>query len=85
MKSKSMFHRKARGLAITRLMARDGNACGICSRELDRRLRDPDHDLFITFDHIVPRSAGGFDDLPNLRLAHRRCNLLRGNDPLEEE
>lgn len=32
-----------------------------------------------TADHIVPRSAGGADSLDNLRPAHRKCNMQRGN------
>lgn len=32
-----------------------------------------------TFDHIVPRAAGGSDELQNLRLTHRACNLNRGD------
>lgn len=78
-----MFHHKERGLGITRLISRDGPSCGICGRELDRRLRDPEHDLYVTFDHIRPKSNGGSDDLVNLRLAHRRCNEIRGNDPID--
>lgn len=33
----------------------------------------------LTIDHVLPRSRGGSDDLANLRPAHRRCNLSRGN------
>ncbi len=32
-----------------------------------------------TFDHVVPRSQGGVDDLFNLRLVHRGCNYARGD------
>lgn len=66
-------------------MARDGTACAICGDPLDRHLRDPLHGKYITFDHIIPRRDGGSDALTNLRLAHRRCNELRGNDPILPE
>jgi 5-methylcytosine-specific restriction endonuclease McrA len=66
-------------------MARDGDRCTICHDLLDRALRDFHHPRYITFDHIVPRSAGGLSDLANLRLAHQHCNHARGNDPLVEE
>lgn len=37
---------------------------------------------FATWDHIVPKSKGGTNDRSNVKLAHRRCNELRGNsDP----
>ncbi|MEM7004441.1 MAG: HNH endonuclease signature motif containing protein [Pseudomonadota bacterium] len=31
-----------------------------------------------TFDHIIPRAAGGSDHEHNLRLAHANCNKRRG-------
>jgi 5-methylcytosine-specific restriction endonuclease McrA len=32
-------------------------------------------------DHVVPRKAGGSDDVRNLRPAHASCNLKRGAKP----
>lgn len=85
-KKVAMWNQKRRGLAITRLMARDGKDCTICGDELDRREPEPwRNPRAISFDHIVPRSAGGHSDLSNLRLAHRSCNMERGNDPLVED
>lgn len=63
-------------------MARDGTNCTLCGEPLDRRLRDENHPLYITFDHITPRSHGGLDKLSNLRLAHQQCNNTRGCDPI---
>jgi hypothetical protein len=31
-----------------------------------------------TLGHIVPMAEGGTDDLDNLRLEHRKCNLAAG-------
>lgn len=73
------FHRKSRGLLVTRLMARDGDLCGICGAPLDRRVRDELSPEYITLDHVVPLSKGGLDQWDNLRLAHARCNHTRGN------
>lgn len=78
-------HNRARWRLVTRLCARDGDACSICGAPMDRRLREPEDPLYITFDHILPRSAGGLDAFVNLRLAHRSCNEARGNDPLQED
>ncbi len=83
MKYRFAFHAKQRGLNVTRLLARDGDKCSICGEEMSRKIRDPEDDRYITFDHVLPVSAGGRDELSNLRLAHRRCNLLRGNAPVE--
>jgi hypothetical protein len=40
-------------------------------------------------EHVVPRALGGPDDLPNLALACRSCNLYKGtqqraHDPLTD-
>ncbi len=32
----------------------------------------------ITFDHALPISKGGTDELENLRLAHNECNFAKG-------
>jgi 5-methylcytosine-specific restriction endonuclease McrA len=32
-----------------------------------------------TFDHFIPKCYGGIDDLANIVLAHRRCNILKGD------
>ncbi|WP_084417949.1 HNH endonuclease [Henriciella litoralis] len=31
-----------------------------------------------TFDHIIPRAAGGPDRVDNLQLAHANCNKRKG-------
>lgn len=66
---------------ITRLMARDGTQCMLCSGELDRSIKDPTHPLYVTLDHKVTVAAGGLATLENLQLAHRACNETRGSDP----
>lgn len=33
----------------------------------------------ITFDHYIPLSKGGLDELENYRLAHLNCNQLKAN------
>lgn len=33
----------------------------------------------ITFDHYIPVSKGGLDEIENYRLAHYRCNMLKGS------
>jgi 5-methylcytosine-specific restriction endonuclease McrA len=66
-------------------MARDGTCCTICGEQLNRTIREHGHPRYITFDHVVPRSAGGNDKLANKRLAHQRCNNERGNDPIPRD
>jgi len=85
MKAYKNFHRRLRGQRITAIMSRDGVVCALCPRNLDRHVKDPLSHDYVTFDHIVPRSRGGLDTVDNVRLAHRRCNELRGNDPTMPE
>jgi len=83
-KARKPWHRKQRGIDITRLMSRDGDKCWLCGEPVDRYRRRDDDPKRVSFDHIVPRSDGGNSKLPNLRLAHADCNSARGNDPLIE-
>jgi 5-methylcytosine-specific restriction endonuclease McrA len=82
MKTRGFWYQRERWRLVTQLMARDGTNCTICGEPLDRKLRDVHHHRYITFDHIVPRSAGGSDATTNKRLAHAVCNWKRGNDPV---
>lgn len=82
MKACKMFHRKERGILITRLMARDGTCCALCRAPLDRSVRDELSPEYVTVDHRVPQSLGGTSEPSNLQLAHARCNRTRGNAPM---
>lgn len=58
--------------------AADYLVCGICHREIDRRIRWP-HPMSFSVDLIVPWSKGGDPHDPtNLRPAHLSCNSRRG-------
>lgn len=60
------------------IAARDGWWCWLCGGAIDpdAPTNSPNQG---TIDHLVPRSRGGSSELSNLRLAHRRCNVRRGN------
>lgn len=38
----------------------------------------------ITIDHYIPLSKGGEDEIDNYRLAHFRCNRMKGSMTPEE-
>ncbi|MFN8021338.1 MAG: HNH endonuclease [Acidimicrobiales bacterium] len=65
-------------MQVTRLAERDGWTCWLCGGDIDPHLPSTSP-AGATIDHLVPRSRGGSNDAPNLRLAHRRCNVRRGN------
>lgn len=50
---------------------RDGGRCGICGKKVASDQ--------ISIDHIIPLSLGGQHTENNVRLAHIRCNVQRGN------
>ena len=65
-------------MQLQRLAERDGWACWLCGGEIDPHATRTSP-VAGSIDHLVPRSRGGSDDASNLRLAHRRCNVRRGN------
>ncbi|MEQ9314739.1 MAG: HNH endonuclease signature motif containing protein [Henriciella sp.] len=57
--------------------------CALCSKPMPRQRFDVAHATIWkrerpTFDHIIPRAAGGPDTSENLQLAHARCNKVKG-------
>jgi len=64
--------RMTRAEQIALIAHRDGPDCFLCHLPFET----PD---LITFDHWIPQSKGGTWDIENLRLAHKRCNALKGD------
>lgn len=60
------------------LRARDGDDCWLCGKPVD--FTRPVGTLWgPSIDHVIPKAAGGSNDLPNLRLAHAYpCNHAKG-------
>lgn len=53
------------------LVRRDGPTCALCSRAF------PEH-YAPEQDHRIPRSLGGGNELANLQLTHKVCNMVKG-------
>ncbi|MGH7439836.1 MAG: HNH endonuclease, partial [Polyangiaceae bacterium] len=67
---------------VAALRKRDGWTCQLCREPLpDPPPKHPD-EMSVTVDHIVPTWKDGTDDLENLRLAHRICNMRRNGGEL---
>lgn len=62
---------------IRTLRQRDGWICRICGRNFSYPPPKHPHPLSMTIDHRVPRTQGGTDELSNLQLTHRMCNLMK--------
>lgn len=57
-----------------------GGVCCLCEKPVDMSLSGLDP-WGPTVDHALPLSLGGNDTIDNVQLAHRTCNLIKGNDP----
>lgn len=57
---------------VAALKERDGDHCYLCGKPFNKHNQP-------TLDHIHPLSKGGTWDFDNLGLAHRRCNLDKGD------
>lgn len=53
------------------LIAKYGSDCYLCKEPINTAKE-------ITFDHWQPLSKGGSDSIENYRLAHSRCNQIKG-------
>lgn len=65
-------------LSVYQLAERDGCRCNICGRKVDLKLSGRAK-YGPTIDHLIPISQGGTNAPDNLALAHRVCNVARGN------
>ncbi len=65
-----------RGIKFSRsnVYQRDGYRCQYCPPSAGRRAASD-----LTFDHVVPRAAGGRTTWDNIVTACRSCNLRKGN------
>lgn len=64
---------KAEHFIRKQLIAKNGAVCAICGRPIID-MKD------CTIDHIIPLSHGGLTTLENCQLAHRQCNLAKGDE-----
>ena len=67
------FRREQQAERILALRQRDGDNCVRCRRPLRFDLSDG-HDQGAAIELVVPTTAGGSEEIANLRLCHRRCN-----------
>lgn len=61
-----------------RLIAEHGMVCALCGKPIGSGNE-------LTVDHIVPRTMGGATIYENCQLAHKSCNLRKGNKYIAPE
>lgn len=61
----------AASYSLDKLYERDSGTCWLCHKNCPRDQA--------TRDHVIPKSHGGPNASPNLRIAHADCNVARGN------
>lgn len=62
-----------------RIILKTQEICGICGKQVDKRLSYP-HPMSPTVDHIIPVIKGGHpSDIDNLQLAHWCCNRQKSD------
>jgi 5-methylcytosine-specific restriction endonuclease McrA len=66
------------------LADRDGLKCHLCNLRLSLLAKHPNPG-YASIDHVIPLSAGGTNDLANLRLAHLVCNLRKRAKAMGEQ
>ena len=54
------------------LINKNGAICSLCDKPIET-MKD------CTIDHIIPISKGGLTTIENCQLAHRNCNISKGN------
>lgn len=74
-----------KGITLRKLAKRDHNECKLCGLPIDWNDKYKTDktiicgDMYPSIDHIKPISMGGFHSWDNIQLAHRRCNMRKGN------
>jgi len=69
------------GWKATDVLARWGNVCNICGKEIDlnapRKGPEKGWENGLHFDHVLPLAKGGTDTFDNIKPAHALCNLRK--------
>lgn len=60
-----------------KIYARDNGMCWLCGLHVSVRI--------FSIDHVIPLSKGGTNNLSNLRLAHKDCNSIKSDHPIESK
>lgn len=73
MKHENIKDCKERQFIKRQIINSRGNICSLCGKPITN-MKD------CTIDHIIPISKGGLTTLENCQIAHRWCNLEKGDN-----
>ena len=66
-----------------------GTVCHICGGPIDvskpRKVGSPGWAFSLQIDHVIPLAKGGPDTLANVKPAHARCNISKGDKLLDKK
>lgn len=61
---------------------RDGYDCYLCNLPVELTANhvvgQPGWELYPHIDHVIPLALGGHDTLDNVKIAHAKCNMVKG-------
>lgn len=66
------------------IFKRDKWICHLCGEKVDPQYTG-NHPMAASIDHLIPISLGGADAPYNVKLAHRKCNMAKGNRSYENK
>lgn len=79
-------HEIDKSIQLKALIERDNNICHICGGTCDNEdvyMNESGKKIcgskYPTIDHVIPRSKGGRHMWSNVKLAHKKCNVVKGN------
>lgn len=74
------------GISLQRLIEKDNNICHICGMpcdDSDFSITEKEYritgDNYPSIDHVIPLSKGGTHTHDNIKLAHFKCNYIKGD------
>ncbi|MAI89945.1 HNH endonuclease signature motif containing protein [Ponticaulis sp.] len=76
--------------AFKTLWVAQNGLCALCGEPMPKHRFEMAHRTLWqkkrpTFDHIIPRSKQGVDDVSNLQLTHADCNKRKGSSVLGDK